>query len=185
MPGLDPRAMQELALAAATSPIGGDFRYAMLYAELVDEPPGWISEIAHRPQTLGGKVTRLIWHERFAAALDSLGLCRRLALLGYQATPAELVALASAVTGRALGGAELARVGERIVTLERRFLLRYGYAATPDALPARWAEEPLEQGPAAGALPILDELLPQYYRRHGWDEAGEPTAERLAELGIT
>jgi aldehyde:ferredoxin oxidoreductase len=28
-------------------------------------------------------------------------------------------------------------------------------------------------------------MLAEYYRRHGWDEQGNPTPERLDELGIS
>ncbi|HNP72930.1 MAG TPA: aldehyde ferredoxin oxidoreductase C-terminal domain-containing protein, partial [Kouleothrix sp.] len=181
LPAIDPRAMHEIALALASSPIGGDFRYAMAYEELLAEPPAWLPDEPSHPQAVKGKAVRLIWHERFAAALDAAGLCRRLALMAYQVMPAELSELIAAALGRVITGGELARLGERIVTLERLFARR---EATPDALPARWAETPLGEGRAAGHLPALDDLLGDYYRRHGWSEAGDPTPERLEELGI-
>jgi aldehyde:ferredoxin oxidoreductase len=182
MPAIDPRAMHEIALALATAPIGGDYRYAMVYEELLAEPPPWLPDEPSHPQAIKGKATRLIWHERFAAALDAAGMCRRLALLAYQVMPAELTELLSAALGRAISGGELARLGERIVTVERLAARRGG--APPDGLPARWSDTPLGEGRAAGHLPALDDLLAEYYRRHGWSEAGDPTPERLSELGI-
>jgi aldehyde:ferredoxin oxidoreductase len=182
MPAIDPRAMHEIALAVATAPIGGDYRYAMAYEELLAEPPAWLPDEPSHPQAVKGKATRLIWHERFAAALDAAGLCRRLALLAYQVMPAELTELISAALGRTFTGGELARLGERIVTVERLFA-RAEHA--PDGLPFRWREVPLGEGRAAGHLPALDDLLGEYYRRHGWDEQGAPTPERLQELGIS
>jgi aldehyde:ferredoxin oxidoreductase len=181
LPAIDPRAMHEVALAMASAPIGGDHRYAMAYEEMLAEPPPWLPDEPSHPQAIKGKATRLIWHERFAAALDAAGLCRRLALLAYQVMPAELTELISAARGRTVTGGELARIGERIVTLER--LLAQQADAT-DALPARWSEQPLSEGRAAGHLPALDDLLGEYYRRHGWSEQGEPTPERLKDLGI-
>ena len=185
LPGLDPRAMQELALTMATSPIGGDYRYAMAYEELLEEPPRWLPNAAVGPRDTEGKVLRLIWHERFAAALDAAGMCRRLGLMGYQVTPAELIALVNAATGRVLNGTDLARLGERIITLERRFLYTHSFGDASDALRQRWSETPLKHGPAANTLPALDTLLPEYYRRHGWDQHGNPTPQRLSELGIS
>jgi aldehyde:ferredoxin oxidoreductase len=182
MPGIDPRAMHEIALSLATSPIGGDYRYAMVYEEMLAESPPWLPDEPSHPQAIKGKATRLIWHERFAAALDSAGLCRRLALLAYQIMPAELTELLSAALGRTISGGELARLGERIVTVERLFARRDGDA--PDGLPLRWSDTPLTEGRAAGHLPALDDLLTEYYRRHGWTEQGDPAPERLAELGI-
>jgi aldehyde:ferredoxin oxidoreductase len=181
MPGIDPRAMHEIALAMATAPIGGDYRYAMVYEELLAEPPPWLPDEPSHPQAIKGKATRLIWHERFAAALDAAGLCRRLALLAYQIMPAELTELLSAALGRTITGGELARLGERIVTVERLLARR---AEAADGLPVRWSEAPLAEGRAAGHLPALDDLLAEYYRRHGWTEQGDPAPERLTELGI-
>jgi aldehyde:ferredoxin oxidoreductase len=184
LPALDPRALTGFALALATAPIGGDHRYAMLYDELVHEPPAWLPESPAPPQSAQGKVPRLIWHERFAAVLDAAGLCRRLGLMGYQVSPGELLALIAATTGVTLSGADMARLGERIVTTERLFARRYADNGGRDELPARWRSEPLEEGRAAGFIPPLPEMLAEYYRRHGWDPTGEPTPARLAELGI-
>jgi aldehyde:ferredoxin oxidoreductase len=184
MPALDPRALNEVALAITTSPIGGDHRYAMSYEEMLSDPPAWLPDEPSHPQAVKGKVVRLIWHERFAAALDAAGLCRRLALLAYQVTPNELAELLSAAIGRPINGQELARLGERIITVERQFLQRYSTVSADDRLPARWRGEALTDGRAAGHLPALDDMLPEYYKRHGWDQNGEPTAKRLAELGL-
>jgi aldehyde:ferredoxin oxidoreductase len=183
MPGIDPRAMHEIALALATAPIGGDHRYAMVYEELLAEPPPWLPDEPSHPQAIKGKATRLIWHERFAAALDAAGLCRRLALLAYQIMPTELTELLSAALGRTVSGSDLARLGERIITTERLVACRAD--AATDTLPRRWSESELSEGRAAGHLPALDDMLPEYYRRHGWSETGLPTPERLTELGIT
>ncbi|ACL25151.1 aldehyde ferredoxin oxidoreductase C-terminal domain-containing protein [Chloroflexus aggregans] len=183
MPALDPRALTEIGLAMATSPIGGDYRYAMAFEELVAEPPAWLPPPASGPRETEGKALRLIWHERFAAVLDASGLCRRLGLMAYQVTPGELIALLSAVSGRTISGADLVRIGERIVTLDRMFTRRYA-ANSQDTLPDRYLREPLSSGPTAGYTPPLDVLLAEYYARHGWDSAGDPTPARLAELGI-
>ncbi|HEX9370769.1 MAG TPA: aldehyde ferredoxin oxidoreductase C-terminal domain-containing protein [Roseiflexaceae bacterium] len=181
MPAIDPRALHEIALTLATAPIGGDYRYAMAYEEMLAEPPPWLPDEPSHPQAIKGKATRLIWHERFAAALDAAGLCRRLALLAYQVMPTELTELLSAALGSTMTGGDLARLGERIVTVERLFARR---AAEPDRLPARWSDVPLGEGRAAGHLPALDDLLDEYYRRHGWTAEGDPTPERLVELSI-
>ncbi len=180
MPALDPRALADMALSYVTSSIGSDYRYAMNYASMVEFLPAWLPE--GQSQAWRGPVPRLIWHERFTAAIDAAGLCRRLALMTYQVAPSEVTELIAAVLGRPFGGVELARLGERIVTFER-MLARF-YEPVADALPRRWMKTALADGPAAGHLPQLDELLPEYYRRHGWDQNGDPTPARLAELDI-
>ncbi len=184
MPTLDPRALTGIALAMATAPIGGDYRYAMMYEELLESPPTWLPDAPAPPQATNGKVVRLIWHERLAAMLDAAGICRRLGLMAYQITPGEVLALINAVSEVPLSAADMGRLGERVVTLERLFALKYGYKTLPDELPPRWQEAPLREGVAAGYVPPLAELLPEYYRRHGWNSAGRPPASRLNELGI-
>lgn len=184
MPALDPRALHEVALAMATSPIGGDYRYAMTYEELLDEAPDWLPDEPSHPQAVKGKVARLIWHERFAVALDVAGICRRFALMSYMMSPAELAELLASAMGRTLNGQDIARLGERIVTLERVFMRENSTVSTADTLPPRWREEPLGEGRAAGHLPALHDLLQEYYKRHGWNEQGEPPARRLIELAI-
>lgn len=180
LPALDARALPEMALSYATAPIGSDHRYAMDYASLTEELPSWLPE--GQSQAWRDPISRLIWHERFTAALDSAGLCRRLGVMAYQIAPAEVTELITAVLGRPFGGVELARLGERIVTFER-ILARF-YEPMIDTLPQRWLKTPLTEGPAAGLLPKLAELLSEYYRRHGWDQNGDPTPDRLAELEI-
>lgn len=181
---LDPRALTGLALAMATAPIGGDMRYSMNYADLVTDPPAWLPEPPPAPWSAEGQATRLIWHERFAATLDAAGICRRLGLMAYQISPGELLALISAATGMTVSAADVARLGERIVTVERLFARRYADNGGQDDLPARWRATPLTEGPAANRVPPLADLLAEYYRRHGWDASGAPTPARLAELGI-
>jgi aldehyde:ferredoxin oxidoreductase len=182
MPALDPRALHGVGLAMASAPIGGDYRYAMLYEELLQEPPPWLPDDPGHPQAIRGRVPRLIWYERFAAAIDAAGLCRRLALLAFQVAPAEAAELLTAGVGRPHSVVEMARLGERIVTLERYASRRFTDAT--DQLPKRWATTPLPGGPAAGQPPPLAEMLADYYRRHGWTEDGDPTPARLSELGI-
>jgi aldehyde:ferredoxin oxidoreductase len=185
MAALDPRAMNGIALATITSAIGGDFRYAMNYEELVAEPPSWIPETPAAPQETSGKIQRLIWHERFAAVLDAVGMCRRLGLMAYQVSPGEVLAMISAVTGQAMAPADMVKIGERIVTVERLFARREGDDGSLDALPERWSSTALNEGAAAGRLPALAELLPEYYRRHGWNSSGDPTPQWLKSLGIS
>lgn len=180
---LDPRAAQGWALHLATAATGGDARLAMPWYEWLPELPAWLSgdNKRHDPPLVEGKAARLVWHERFAAGLDAAGMCRRMGLLAYQIAPAELAELLAADLGRPISPAELARVGERIVTVERLLAIQWGHQT---ALPARWSAEPLAAGPAAGALPELPAMLEQYYARHGWSEEGLPPPARLADLGI-
>lgn len=179
---LDPRAAQGWALHLATSSIGGDARGAMPWYEWLDTIPQWLKgNDDHQPSVVNGKPERLIWHERFVAGLDSAGICRRLAALAYQITPKELATILSADIGKSVSPTDLAKVGERIITVERLLALQWGHS---DDLSIRWQQQPLTSGIAANQIPTLDTLLTKYYALHGWDSDGIPTNARLAELSI-
>ena len=184
MTPLDPRAAQGWALHLATSPIGGDARLAMPWYEWLHTPPPWLQSDDHQhdPQLVEGKAERLVWHERFAAGLDAAGLCRRLGLMGYQVAPKELAAMLSADLGKSISAHDIARLGERIITVERLLALQWYHEE--DTLPERWLAVALESGPAAHMLPELETLLVRYYAVHMWDEYGVPTTARLNELSI-
>ena len=81
----------------------------------------------------------------------------------------------------------LAKVGERIVNLERAFNTRDGFDRRHDTLPQRMFTEPLHTGGAPGEGQVireLDRFLDDYYRLRGWTPNGIPTREKLAELGM-
>jgi aldehyde:ferredoxin oxidoreductase len=45
-------------------------------------------------------------------------------------------------------------------------------------------QEPLTEGPAAGHVVELEQMLPLFYKARGWDENGVPTPEKLRELNL-
>jgi aldehyde:ferredoxin oxidoreductase len=169
-----------MALHVATSTWPGDYRMALPLSGLLPTAPEHLPDFSRTPD-VPVDVSRLLWHERFAAALDALGLCRRWGLLAYAITPAEMAELASLVTGEKWTSANLAKLGERIVTLERLTLTRDGVR---DTLPRRWRETALSEGRAAGQLADLAQLLPQYYTAHGWEASGQPSEARLQSLDL-
>jgi aldehyde:ferredoxin oxidoreductase len=76
-------------------------------------------------------------------------------------------------------------VGERIFNLERMFNIREGFSAKEDAMPARFMNEPMPDGPSAGQVFELEPLLADYYKVRGWDpETGIPLDTKLDELGL-
>ena len=79
-------------------------------------------------------------------------------------------------TGLGFSADGLNRVGERIFNLERLLNLRQGLSSSDDVLPKR-----LLEGEAGVQFAACKE---EYYRLRGWDDAGRPTAKKLAELGL-
>jgi aldehyde:ferredoxin oxidoreductase len=180
MSPIDPRPLPAMALHLATSTWPGDYRMALPLSGLLPTTPEYLPDFSRTPD-VPVEISRLLWHERLAAALDALGLCRRWGMLGYAVTPAEMAELASLATGVKWTSANLAKLGERIVTLERVIMTRDGVR---DTLPRRWRETTLTDGRAAGQVVDLAQLLPQYYAAHGWDASGQPSESRLQSLDL-
>jgi aldehyde:ferredoxin oxidoreductase len=132
---------------------------------------------------------RVVKHfEEMAAISDATGVCKNtynnMEVLDWHGT-AELL---NAATGWDLDGAEVQRIGERIVNLERLFNAREGLGRADDSLPQRFLHEPNgpEDSASAGAVVELEPMLDEYYQARGWDLAtGLPTAGKLAELGLS
>jgi aldehyde:ferredoxin oxidoreductase len=177
---IDPRTLPVMALHLATSAWSGDYRMALPLSGLLPNAPDHLPAF-ERATDGDPEVSRLIWHERFAAALDAFGICRRWGLLAYAISPVELADLASLATGVEWTPAKLAKLGERIVTLERLAVLPQ---RSDERLPRRWQEAAPGDGRAASAEPQLERLLARYYAAHGWDSAGQPSEARLRALDI-
>jgi aldehyde:ferredoxin oxidoreductase len=119
---------------------------------------------------------------------DSLVMCRFTSERGFGLFVNDAYAsLLSAVTGWDVTAAELERIGERIVNLERSFNVREGVRRKDDRLPWKVMHEPIPEGPSAGMYcppAELDGMLDAYYALRGWDADGVPTADRLRSLGL-
>jgi len=73
---------------------------------------------------------------------------------------------------------------ERIWNLEKLFNQKAGFTGKDDTLPKRLLEEPMPEGPGKGYVAKLGEMLPEYYQLREWDSSGNPTEDKLRELGI-
>jgi aldehyde:ferredoxin oxidoreductase len=175
-PAYDPRAIQGMGLGYATSNRGAcHLRAYTVSAEIVGIPE------QVDPRATEGKAGLAIAFQNISTAVDATGLCL---FLTFGTTLESIRPILSAATGVDLDDEELVRVGERIWNLERVWNMRAGLTAADDTLPKRMLEEAIPSGPAKGEVNRLSEMLPDYYRERGWSAAGEPSAEKLRELGI-
>ena len=81
----------------------------------------------------------------------------------------------------------LAKVGDRIYTLERAFNIRQGAGRKDDTMPIRMLTEPLHTREAPGEGEMIreqDAFLDNYYDLRGWTREGIPSKAKLEELGI-
>jgi aldehyde:ferredoxin oxidoreductase len=82
--------------------------------------------------------------------------------------------------------ANLLKIGERIVCIERCFNAREGFDRKDDTLPERMRQEPLRKaGPATDQMVVnLEHLLDEYYQALGYTAEGIPGIDRLQELDL-
>ncbi|MFZ5652395.1 MAG: aldehyde ferredoxin oxidoreductase family protein [Bacillota bacterium] len=176
IPAYDPRGLQGMGLAFATSNRGAcHLRAYMVGSEVLGIP-----KRVDRFST-GGKAGLAIFNQNVNAALDSLAVCRFICLAVSEEYLARILA---SVTGKNYQPQDLHLTGERIWNLERLYNLKSGYSSADDCLPPRLTGEPVTDGPSKGHTVRLDEMLAEYYRFRGWDSNGVPTKDKIARLGL-
>jgi aldehyde:ferredoxin oxidoreductase len=79
-------------------------------------------------------------------------------------------------------------VGDRIINMERAFIVREGFDRAQDTFPNRMLKEPLrfEGSDLKGSVvKDLNSFLDRYYAIRDWDAGGVPTQKKLQELGLS
>ena len=168
-PGYDPRAMQGMGLAYATSPRGA--------CHLRADP--FQSDFSTADPSIKPRIVKDTQDEN--AAIDSLGVC------AFSTAGWDMDYMARLLEADSGGGWDVARMleaGERIWTLERLFNLAAGFGAKDDTLPERMFAEPAPSGVNKGEVSHLDAMLGEYYRLREWTEDGRPANALLARLGL-
>jgi aldehyde:ferredoxin oxidoreductase len=87
------------------------------------------------------------------------------------------------ITGSTFSSGHLQEIGARIFNLERMYNLREGLTGADDTLPPRILHESTFEHMDSGHP--LDQLLPLYYKKRGWDSDGVPKAKTLEKLGVS
>ncbi|HEV8617320.1 MAG TPA: aldehyde ferredoxin oxidoreductase family protein [Methylomirabilota bacterium] len=179
LPAHSARALKGLSIGYATATRGGshhDTRPTPQYAPTFDR------------RSTADKPAFAVRSQHFTAVGDSLVMCRFTAERGFGVFLGEpYAAMVRAVTGWDVDVAELERVGERVINLERLFNVREGVRRDADVLPWKVMHEPIPDGPSAGMYCPPEELgamLDAYYGLRGWSGDGVPGRERLAALGL-
>lgn len=179
-PGYDPRAIQGMSLAFATSTRGACHLRATMYV------PELFQGVLDR-FTVKGKAKTLKELQEFFTVLDAMVLCKFGARNAFGNDWNNIVTLVNAATGHGYSVDELKTVGARIWTVERLFNLREGLSKKDDTLPDRFFTLAIHDGPSKGAVvnrADFDAELAEYYRLWGWTDEGVPTNEALRALGI-
>ena len=188
--GYHPNNIMGTALGYAVASRGADFNdvfatleYKWLPVEGTKAPGA--SKTANL-KSIHGKAELVRRSMIIVTVLDSLGLCKVPAICLICAY--DLVGeseVAAAITGWPLDASALFISGERIVTLERLFNLKHGASAADDRLPDMFFEKDYNAGEAPSKPQIwMEPMIKEFYDVMGWDQQGQPTSAKLAELGI-
>jgi aldehyde:ferredoxin oxidoreductase len=189
VPMHEPRIKFALGLGYATSPTGADHMHNIHDVGYTSEagiagvkPFGILEPLA--ADDLGPEKVRLAKYEiDWQVFWNCLGLCM---FMPY--SKIQMRDLVQAVTGWETSLFELAKVGERALTLARVYNYREGMTAEDDVMPWRFAEA-FDSGPTEGVNVPASEMaaaLDLYYEMRGWDrETGAPTSAKLHELGLS
>jgi aldehyde:ferredoxin oxidoreductase len=186
-----PRFKRGLGLGYAISPTGPDHMHNLhdtAYNSAKIPSFGWARELGilePLPESdLSPAKARLAAYMIIAkSAGNVLDLC---AFLPYGLE--QYAGCVRAVTGWDLTVWEMMKASERALNLARAFNAREGFTRQDDTLPARFFEEPLKNGPLAGATIDRHEFETArlvLYDILGWDrESAAPTPGKLYELGL-
>lgn len=185
----DPRGLKGYGLGYAVASRGADHLRSEPFIELSDDTqkgmemfgvPEATLRLAHKGK---GKLVR--YFENWCAIIDSLEVCKNLAE-NMELLPFNRAAeITDAATGFHFTKEEMFEIGERIVNLERAYLVRVGIRRGNDYLPARFLKEPLPNGNSKGATFEIEPMLDEYYAERGWDlKTGIPKAEKLRKIGL-
>jgi len=176
MPAYDPRGLQGMGLAYATSSRGACHLRAYTTSFEVLGAPCSVDRFK-----IEGKPELTILFQNISAAIDSMILCKfsQLAL-----NPDLYADLLEAVTGEMFTGHRIITTGERIYNLERVFNVREGFDRKDDTLPKRLLETPLIEGHSKNRVVNLEPMLDEFYKLRGWGVEGIPTLDTLADLKL-
>ncbi|OIJ10758.1 aldehyde ferredoxin oxidoreductase [Anaerobacillus alkalilacustris] len=174
IPAYDPRGVQGIGLAYATSNRGAcHVRGYTIAAEIAGIP-----EAVDRFKVEGKGQLLKIFQDLHAFS-DSLDLCKFSSFSENADLYAEQY---SAVVGIELTGDDIMKIGERVYNIERYFNNKAGFDGKDDTLPQRFLTEPAT-GNSSGSVSQLADMLVEYYNVRGW-ENGIVTKEKLRELEI-
>ncbi len=187
----DPRGIKGYALGLAVSSRGGDHLRSEPSFEFSGNRKEGLrrfgAEGAAIPLAYQGKGRLVKHYEELCALADTLNACKN-TVVNMEVLPFDLAAkVLRAATGLDFDASSVQLACERIMNIERAFLVTRGIRREDDTLPTRFLKEPLppSSGPSAGSVVEIEPMLDEYYEARGWDVmTGIPTRETFQRLGL-
>jgi len=185
----DPRGLKGYGLGFAVASRGGDHLRAEPFIELSDDPKRGIELFgvpeATRRLEWKGKGKLVSYFENWCAVIDALEVCKNIAENMEVLPFPKAVEVIHAATGLSMDANAVAQAGERIVNIERAFLVREGITRKDDTMPGRFLREPFTNGNSKGSVFELEPMLNEYYAERGWNlQTGIPTRQKLKQLDL-
>ncbi len=175
-PAYDPRGLQGMGLAYATSNRGACHLRGYMTSPEVFGVPEKLD-----PHVTDGKAAMLKRLQDMTSIVDSAGICHfTMFAWGWD----EIQSQVQAACEGDFSVENLMQIGERIWNLERKVNLDMGITPDQDTLPQRILKEAAKTGPAEGKVNELGQMLPAYYEARGWSADGVPTSETMSRLGL-
>ena len=135
------------------------------------------------PKDTASKTKTVLIQQSLCAFVDSAGLCKFgvFGVIDFN----HIAETFNAITGRSEDKDSILKIGDRIWYLERVLDGKLGLKAEDDRLPDRFVKEAVKEGPAAGLVCPIDDLLPEFYKARELDPvSGQPSARKLKELEL-
>jgi len=181
LPAYEPRGAKSLGFNYATSNIGGSHGYGYAPQEIFGAPfPRKVDRFAEEENA------DIVVFNQNNGAVGEVGIVCVFARAWFHQLYDKLLIAATGIDKISERG-YLPQVGDRIVNLERAFIVREGFGRKQDTLPQRMLSEPLHTRGAPGegqTMRNLDKFLDRYYEIRGWTPQGIPYPEKLKELGL-
>ena len=189
--GMPQRSCYQIALALAVCENGPD--HTRWYPPYPPNPKALPKDIpipfdpfkAFQGRNIEDKGRLVKWLYDSRAVLESLPICIFVIrnILGIDMRP--WLDLYNACTGVDCTLDEFIKIGERIVNLERAYIVREGFRRKDDTVPRRMLEEPILESYTPPIGKNLDLMLDDYYTIRGWDILSAiPKEEKLKELDL-
>jgi aldehyde:ferredoxin oxidoreductase len=188
--GYHPANIMGTALGYTVSNRGADFSDVYATLEYKWMPDEKIEEFG-LPKTIDlnsihGKAALVRQCMIVGQVMDCLGLCKvpSLCLVCTYDLVAE-AELTSELMDKNVSVGDLYSAGERILNLERLLNRRFGAAETDDRLPDMFFDKEYNAGKQPSKpQEWMEPMIREFYDVMGWDENGQPTEQKLVQLGL-